>query len=178
MPTGTPRDAESVTVCPEIETFIPGGKWLTDVKVTVAVLPFSGVTWIGTETTVPSGTRVTEGIAPSVKPDCAGGAVTFNVTVVLRVNPPPLAVIVICPDTADTLASTRNDTVPDPLTVAPAGKVAVTPEGEALISSVTGWLNPLSGVTFRVYTSVPPGTTVRVEGVGAILKSGGGVLPT
>src|SRR6266568_3146094 len=178
MPTGTPRAADIVTVCPEMPTFIPTGKWLTDRNVTGAVLLLSGVTGIATETAVPSGTVLMGGIVPSVKPDWAGGATTFSVNIALRVNPPPVAVTVKLPETAEAFVSTRRDTVPNPLTVDPAGKLAVTPDGRPLAVSDTCWLKLLIDATFRVYSVLAPGSTVCVEGVGVIEKSGGADVPT
>src|ERR1035441_3742483 len=75
-------------------------------------------------------------------------------------------------------AAGRREAVPAPVTVEPAGKVAVTPAGKPVAARETVWLNPLIDVTFKVYMPVAPGATVTVEGVGWSPKSGGAAGPT
>jgi hypothetical protein len=108
------------------------------------------------------------------------GATTFNASMALRVSPldaVPVTVNLKVPVAAVALVLTRRDTVPAPVTRLPAGKLTVTSAGRVLAASVTVWMKPLIGVTFKVYTSPAPGATVRVEGDAEMEKSGGAVVP-
>ena len=124
--------------------FMPRGRWLVDRSVMVAVLPFSVVTGMATETTVPSAGTVVWGIVPNVMTDCVGGGATiFRVRGAVWVRPPLLAAMMVKePDTEVVAAVTRREAVPDALTVGPAGKVAVTPAGSPVAARVTVWVKP------------------------------------
>jgi len=63
--------------------------------------------------------------------------------------------------------------LPAPVTVA-GEKLAVAPAGKPLALSVTAAANPFSVPIFVVYVAALPFTTVCVDGVPAIVKSGGG----
>jgi len=76
---------------------------------------------------------------------------------------------------ADVLPVVVTVSVELPVPVNVAGeKLAAAPPGKPLALSVTTPANPLSAPIFVVYVVALPFTTVCVEGVPAIVKSGGG----
>lgn len=119
-----------------------------------------------------------EALSLSVK---LGGGVTDTVSVTDRVNPPPVAVIVIVrlPTAAFELARSVKRLDPDPgVAIADGEKLAVTPLGNPLALSATEELKPFVPLTATVAVAVPPCTRAAEDALAVKVKLGGGATVT
>ena len=106
-----------------------------------------------------------------------GGALTVSVSVVVRVNPPdvPVMVTFVVPIGASAVATKTIGSVWPGVRLAPSGGIIVTPVGSPLTANVTVPLNPPVAVTPICTGSLcEPCANVSVFGVTVMAKSGPG----
>jgi len=102
-----------------------------------------------------------------------GSSVTSIVMSAVCVNPPPVAVMVRIYVEGGVVVDgfTVRELSAVPLMIC-GKKVAVEPDRRPVRESVTGLLNPFTGLRLTVKGACPPGGVLWAEGVTAISKSG------
>jgi hypothetical protein len=157
-------------------TITPGGRFGT---VTVIWSVYSGGVVAVTEISAiePTVTVWLAGDNVIVIASGGGGALTVSFSVVVRVNPPdvPVMVTFVVPSGASAVATKTIGSIWPGVRLAPLGGIIVTSVGSPLTANVTVPLNPPVAVTPTCSGSLcEPCGNVRVFGVTVMAKSGPG----